>query len=694
VVVGVAVQIILMVLFIFAALSYGAVRPWAYPILFGATFLLCAVVFLQSGVSLLRNRRSGKDDGWTYFSAFRGPFVVFLAAFLVFTLFQLAPLPGSLLKELSPYSAYLYGKAHDLTFAADLNPGKDFTGYLSLDRDKTVKSLLATLAYLGFAFLTARSIRWSRDLGRLAILLIAFSLGLSLYGLLALLFTPPTTPGAEHAISAGARVSATLINPDHFASYLMMAIYLTFGYLAAFLKRSAPPAMGRTRVRRWLNALGAEGSHVPKAFLLLFVMAVMIFVMFYTLSRGAVIGLCLSLFFTFMLLFLKTRRPVFLLLMIPAAAFVAYYIQIVGADPLLERIEQTKREFLEFDDNMRTLAYRAGLELWERFPLFGCGLGCFQVVYQTMGLSIIEGWYLPYIHNDWLQMAIETGWVGGSLLVLAMGAVFIRIARRWWRSEEPWGFGFGLAALGAMVGMAVHAFLDFSLRIPVNAIFLMLMVSLALVALDEGFGGKMRGKKGGSLTVTRRRAAGLAQLSAAVVCLLLAFQVGRLGLAQVYCPTEMDTVTRREIEMSAPRLQKALALNPLNADYWLILETYLEAAEVSGIVEGTSAPADGPQIIPEDIPGWKKDRLAGRSLQEWAFAEALARSPASTASWVSWAEYLWGTVQSEAGGRESVLLQRAAQSYQMAVELYPGSSAVRRRSGEFFGWVRKHGGKL
>ncbi len=415
-------QIILLTLFIFASLSYGAVHSWAYSIVFGVTFLLCAVVFLQSGLAVLRGGRRGESEHTALFSPLRGPFVIFLAAFICYILLQLTPLPGSLLKGLSPCTAYLYGQVHELTAAGvgGIEPGRLGGGYLSLDRDKTIKSLLAFAAYLGFAFLVTRAVRGSRDANRFALVIIIFSAGLSLYGLLSLFYASPKIAGWKNPFSTGSRVSATLVNADHFGSFLLMAIYLTLGYLAAFLKK-LPPTVEGSRRQRWMSILNAEEAYIPKAFLLLFLMAVMVMVLLYTLSRGAVTGLSISLVFCFLLLFLKTRRPVFLLFIIPLALFVGYYIQAVGVDPLLQRIEQTKKELLELDENARTQFYVAGLELWRKFPWFGTGLGSFEVVYPMTAPEVYKGWYIPYVHNDWLQLAVETGWTGAVLFLLAVG---------------------------------------------------------------------------------------------------------------------------------------------------------------------------------------------------------------------------------------------------------------------------------
>ena len=708
-------QVVLLALFIFATLAYGAVHYWAYSIVFGATFALCAIAFLSAGFSCLRKNK-------VRFAVFRWPFVLFLGASVLFISFQLAPLPGGVLKTLSPYAAYLYEQAHVVTAPGGLDPGNQPWGYLSLDRDKSAKSLLALAAYLGFGFLVLRAVRRPADLTRITLVLITFSVGLSLYGLFNLGEALPKTPGVKNSLVAGARVSATLINPDHFAGYLVLAIYLAFGYLVAFL-RDPPTASGRNFLQRGMSMLNAEGAYLPKALLLLFAIAVMTFVMFYTLSRGAVVGFSASLVFCFLLLFIKSRRSLFLLLMIPPAAFIAYYIRVVGADPLLQRLQETGKDLLQADDNARIHFYRAGLELWRKFPLFGSGLGSFEVIAPLMVLKYYQGSFIPYIHNDWLQLAVETGWVGGMLFVLGVGSLFASVFRRWWRTEDRFGFGFGLAAMSGMIGMGIHAFLDFGLRVPINALFLALLISLALAALDEGFGRKRKSRRASRgtsahhwvqespgrsglepspvldtrrLAGVRRWAVGLILLTAAALCAWSSLLMGRYGLAQNYCPSEIDTVHRRDHGVSASKLQKALRLNPLNGDYWLnlaLLAGVPDAADAGDETRSDPSFPDGGQggldIIPKRIPGWERARAANASLQDWAYGQALLCSPAAGEFWLAYADSLREGIETGEPGAGGRLIERTVRSYAMAVELQPNSRAVRERAADFSRWLKQ-----
>jgi hypothetical protein len=92
--------------------------------------------------------------------------------FFLFILLQLVPLPHAVLKHLSPYSAHLYKEAQEVTsHLNDDSADGPIMGSISLDRDKTIKTLFALWAYASFALLTLASFRRSRDLQRFALIL-------------------------------------------------------------------------------------------------------------------------------------------------------------------------------------------------------------------------------------------------------------------------------------------------------------------------------------------------------------------------------------------------------------------------------------------------------------------------------------------------------------------------------------------
>ena len=168
---------------------------------------------------------------------------------------------------------------------------------------------------------------------------------------------------------------------------------------------------------------------------------------------------------------------------------------------------------------------------------------------------------------------------------------------------------------------------------------------------------------------------------------------GGYGLAQYYCPTEIDTTHRRNYNISAAKLQKALRLNPLNGGYWvsLVLLAQIEEVDLEEGSEISAASVDSSIIDPWSIPGWKERQAAHESLPDWAFGQALSLSPAASEFWVVWADHLWDRLltKEEKGERGAGrLLEQAAQAYTMAVELAPDSPSVRRQAEHFFLWQK------
>ncbi len=277
----------LLILFVFAALAFGAVHVWAYSIVYSAVLVLAALVLAGIGLDYLGvvSKRKRSAAGMSCLARMGTPWFFFTIAFLLFIALQLVPLPISFVKAISSYTGQLYSQAYSFLAAAIPNSAGSGHAFLTVDRDKTVKSLLAAASYVAFVFLMLWSLRRSKELDRYALILIIFSTGLCLFGFLRVLTHSTSIWGWEgHSIGAE-RVSATLINPDHFGAYLVMAVFLTFGYLLSYL-RSQPTYMGGTALRRTLNMLSAENSPAPKIFLLLFIIALMVVALLYTLLEA------------------------------------------------------------------------------------------------------------------------------------------------------------------------------------------------------------------------------------------------------------------------------------------------------------------------------------------------------------------------------------------------------------------------
>jgi O-antigen ligase len=112
----------------------------------------------------------------------------------------------------------------------------------------------------------------------------------------------------------------------------------------------------------------------------------------------------------------------------------------------------------------------------------GSGLGSFRQVYDLYeDPAQVTHTYVIHAHNDYAELALETGFAGTVLMVVFVGW-WAGAARRVWRSAEAGPFA--RAASIASAAILAHSLIDFPLRTAaIGACFAM---SLALLADRRG----------------------------------------------------------------------------------------------------------------------------------------------------------------------------------------------------------------
>ena len=140
--------------------------------------------------------------------------------------------------------------------------------------------------------------------------------------------------------------------------------------------------------------------------------------------------------------------------------------------------EQLGRNFDREPLDLRLLLSRDTWRMTRQRPWFGWGPGCFEIVFP-----IFQGTYLrgpggrpnarfEAAHNDWLQLAAESGVTGAAILLVPAAL----LAWRGWRRTRASG-RFGLAGCGLI---AAYAWIDFPFHNP--AVLLLWAVMLASAA--------------------------------------------------------------------------------------------------------------------------------------------------------------------------------------------------------------------
>ena len=196
---------------------------------------------------------------------------------------QIIPLPGFLLRMISPSSYRLYADA-----AATIHVELPNFLPISVCSHATETELYKLLAYIGLFFLIVNNLRSPRQVKRLVYVIIAIGLFESLYGVLEYF-------SGRHQIffykKSSLTVSGTFVNKNHFAGYLEMVIPLTFSLLFIRLEERNQGA-SKTLLRFF-------DDKYMKAVLVGFLLAIMISALVLTGSRGGVVSfaggmLCLT----------------------------------------------------------------------------------------------------------------------------------------------------------------------------------------------------------------------------------------------------------------------------------------------------------------------------------------------------------------------------------------------------------------
>jgi tetratricopeptide (TPR) repeat protein len=141
------------------------------------------------------------------------------------------------------------------------------------------------------------------------------------------------------------------------------------------------------------------------------------------------------------------------------------------------------------EETYRATVWKTAFRQWQFEPLFGTGLGTFtnfarQFRFRADALDDV------FAHNDWVQALAEIGLIGVGLgfcvLILHFSSgwrsVIVDLRQRIAAGSSPVSLkaGMQIGAMSSLAAFAVHAFFDFNMQVPANA--LLVCVSLAILA--------------------------------------------------------------------------------------------------------------------------------------------------------------------------------------------------------------------
>ncbi len=427
---------------------------------FGGVYRWAAVPYLAgcAAIALTQAGRIGRMDGGDL------RLNLALAGVVALAWLQLLPLPESVLAWVSPATPAL---------ADTMRLAPRTAGWAPISVDPSATAWACGILTANVVLFVAAQALFSVGGVRGAIRSIAW-LGM-LCGALALAQT------ATHSraiywwwvpFGEGAEPFGTFVNRNHFATWVIMAAPVCFGYVVARLYRSAGDAPTHHGMSRLVDMLDGRTLSLFCAGVLMCV------ALFVNLSRSGIVGLAAAAIFMLALgrrQIDRNRRRWLGAYVAVTALCVALFADIGG---LLGRVMETLDR-----GSGRQAIWRETLPVLEDFWAAGTGAGTYEtamLVYQESDRLF----YFNQAHNQFLQILTE----GGLLLsvpTVVVAMLFISLARLRIGADRTARVWLRLGAAGGLTAVAVQSIWETGLRMPANAALAVVLAAIVVHAPRE-----------------------------------------------------------------------------------------------------------------------------------------------------------------------------------------------------------------
>jgi O-antigen ligase len=319
----------------------------------------------------------------------------------------------------------------------------------SIYRDATLWAFSRLLLYAMVFYLTVEMSQSRRQTRRLVQAIVAMGLIVSFLGLVKYAGAPfPSFWKSEGPTS----LNATFVNRDHLAGYLEMIFALGLG---AVFHRCAE------RVFIWAGIL------------LVILVAICL-----SLSRGAWTGIFIAVELMLILFMVRSEAKKSKIGIVATALLLVAGVTLLGSNAMISRMETLKSITEDSSFYARTIVWGRGLQILEKSPLVGTGLGTFPWSFTSVrpaGLTL--RW--REAHNDWLQIATELGLPVLPPLLWGLVLIFSTGLRAYRSTPSRLHAGVLLGALGGITAILVHSIADFNIQITSNGILFACLMGLA-----------------------------------------------------------------------------------------------------------------------------------------------------------------------------------------------------------------------
>ncbi|WP_119394254.1 O-antigen ligase family protein [Salinibius halmophilus] len=347
------------------------------------------------------------------------------------------------------------------------------SGAISLDPAQSQISLLRGISYTMWAWLLLIYVNKKSRIKRLMQIIVLSgliqagyaSLEILLDGSLGWLFVAPLTD----------RANGSFIYHNHLANYMGLCIAAALGLLMYEMKTEREDTNWRQKLRGFYEFVLSSKIIIRLSAI------VMIIALILTKSRMGNAGFfaALTMVGLYALFFYRNKPVHFKTLIISIFILdIAIVGAVFGIDKVRERLETTS-----FASEARDEVVIDSMPMLEQYWLTGTGAGSFYSTFPNYQPAVYFGFY-DHAHNDYLQFVAELGApVVLMLLVMLIAIAWQQLTAMTKRGRLERGAAF--AGLMAIIYMAFHSTVDFSMQAPAGMLIFMCFISLVLARSQQ-----------------------------------------------------------------------------------------------------------------------------------------------------------------------------------------------------------------
>jgi O-antigen ligase len=525
---------------LFAPLAFGTVEPWSLTVMETSSLLAFLLLLFWK----LRN-----EDAFFY----ETPGLIPLLCLLVLMGIQLLPMPGGIVKIISPETYDIYKKT------IFINDPVSWV-CLSINKKATLVDFFRVASYVVFYTLTIQVLSKKDVLKKTVATLIIFASFLSLFAILQRILWNNKIYWIRE-LTLGGTPFGPYVNRNHYAGLMEMLFPLV---LSLFLFYKPPRSAYKSFRDKITELFNIQRTNI---YILLGFSSVLIATsLFLTLSRSGIVSLCISMIFFGVLLLSrganKRRGVIIIVIFILIVLSVAWF----GWTPIIERFERLKDTQGHISE-LRLEIWKDSRNIIKDFPLTGTGFGSFLNIYPKYR-TISGNAVADHAHNDYIEVLSEGGIPAFFLCMCFLTILFYKSYRVFLRRREIYSVYLFIAAVSGMLAILIHSFTDFNLRIGANGLYFFFLAGLAVSSANT------RLRNGLNDTYLKKTRLPLKWVTALSIVMLLGcfiFQsgvtIGRIYFSSIRDIRLNERTPHQELVAIKDAAYRASFFDPLEAQY-------------------------------------------------------------------------------------------------------------------------------